>query len=192
MIASGLGAVWASSMRNERTLPLAGPGVSEKGGLGRARLAVSLIFLIHGILISNWLARIPAVRQNLGLSVGVLGTVLLATAAGALIGMPLTPKLVGRFGSARMTRISTLALCACVGLPGLAWNALVLALALFLYGAAAGAMDVAMNTEGVAVETGFGRPVMVRFHAMFSFGGMLGSLMGGAAASRGIPPAWHL
>src|ERR1700722_11711503 len=177
-------------MRNER-LSLAGSGVSG-GEMGRARLAVSLIFLIHGILVSNWLARIPAVRQNLGLSVGVLGTVLLATAAGALIGMPLTPKLVGRFGSARMTRISTLALCACVGLPGLAWNALVLALALFLYGAAAGAMDVAMNTEGVAVETGFGRPVMVRFHAMFSFGGMLGSLMGGAAASRGIPPAWHL
>ena len=124
--------------------------------------------------------------------VGVLGTVLLAAAAGALIGMPLTAKLVGRFGSARITRISTLALCGCVVLPGLAWNAPVLALALLLYGAAAGVMDVAMNTEGVAVERGFGRPVMVGFHAMFSFGGMIGSLMGSAVASRGIPPAWHL
>jgi len=178
-------------MRNEPTESLAGPEVSETG-MGPARLAVSLIFLIHGILVSNWLARIPAVRQNLGLTVGVLGTVLLATAAGALLGMPLTSKLVGRFGSARITRISTLALCGCVVLPGLAWNAPVLALALFLYGAAAGAMDVAMNTEGVAVETGFGRPVMVAFHAMFSFGGMIGSLMGSAAASRGIRPAWHL
>lgn len=178
-------------MRKERTLSLAGPGVSE-GGLRRARLAVSLIFLIHGILVSNWLARIPAVRQNLGLAVGVLGSVLLAPAAGALIGIPLTSKLVGRFGSARITRISTLALCGCVVLPGLAWNAQVLALALFLYGAAAGVMDVAMNTEAVAVETGFGRPVMVGFHAMFSFGGMIGSLMGSVAASRGIRPAWHL
>jgi predicted MFS family arabinose efflux permease len=178
-------------MRKERTLSLTGPGVSE-GGLGRARLSVSLIFLIHGILVSNWLARIPAVRQNLGLAVGVLGTVLLATAAGALIGMPLTSKLVGRFGSAPITRISTLALCGCIMLPGLAWNALVLAVALFLYGAAAGVMDVAMNTEAVAVETGFGRPVMVGFHAMFSFGGMIGSLMGSVAASRGIQPAWHL
>ena len=140
-------------MRKERTLSLAGPGVSE-GGVGRARLAVSLIFLIHGILVSSWLARIPAVRQNLELAVGVLGTVLLATAAGALIGMPLTSKLVGRFGSARITRIATLALCGCVVLPGLAWNALVLALALFLYGAAAGVMDVAMNTEAVAARNG--------------------------------------
>src|SRR3984885_7371417 len=169
MTASGLEAVWASSMRNERTLPLAGPGVSEKGGLGRARLAVSLIFLIHGILVSNWLARIPAVRQNLGLAVGVLGTVLLATAAGALIAMPLTSKLVGRFGSARVTRASTLALCVCVVLPGLAWNAPVLGAALFIYGAAAGMMEVAMNTEGVAVETAYARPVMVSFHALFSF-----------------------
>jgi MFS family permease len=160
--------------------------------LKRARISVSLIFLIHGILVSNWLSRIPAVQAKLHLPVGILGATLLATAAGALIAMPLTSKLVGRFGSARVTRAFTLALCASVVLPGLAWNAPVLAVALFIYGAAAGAMDVAMNTEAVVVETGYGRPVMVAFHALFSFGGMIGSLMGSLAASRAIAPHWHL
>jgi predicted MFS family arabinose efflux permease len=168
-----------------------GPG-SSTGELRRARISVSLIFLIHGILVSNWLSRIPAVQAKLHLSVGILGATLLATAAGALMAMPLTSKLVGRFGSARVTRISTLVLCACVVLPGLAWNAPVLAAALFAYGAAAGMMDVAMNTEGVAVEAVYARPVMVGFHALFSFGGMIGSLMGSVAAGRAIEPQWHL
>src|SRR5579862_8330673 len=90
--------------------------------LKRARISVSLIFLIHGILVSNWLSRIPAVKAKLHLPVGILGATLLATAAGALIAMPLTSKLVGRFGSARVTRAFTLALCASVALPGVAWN----------------------------------------------------------------------
>lgn len=160
--------------------------------LRRARISVSLIFLIHGILVSNWLSRIPAVQAKLHLSVGILGATLLATAAGALIAMPLTSKLVGRFGSARVTRVSTLLLCICVVLPGLAWNTPVLAAALFAYGAAAGMMDVAMNTEGVAVEAAYSRPVMVGFHALFSFGGMIGSLLGSLAAGYAIQPQWHL
>lgn len=178
-------------MRDERTIPVAGP-VSGTGELRRARISVSLIFLIHGILVSSWLSRIPAVQAKLHLSVGILGAALLATAAGALIAMPLTSKLVGRFGSAHVTRVSTLVLCVCVVLPGLAWNAPALSAALFAYGAAAGLMDVAMNTEGVAVEAAYGRPVMVGFHALFSFGGMIGSLMGSVAAGRAIEPRWHL
>jgi MFS family permease len=160
--------------------------------LRRARISVSLIFLIHGILVSNWLSRIPAVQARLHLSVGILGATLLATAAGALIAMPLTSKLVGRFGSARVTRVATLLLCFGVALPGLAWNTPALAAALFIYGAAAGGMDVAMNTEGVAVEAAYSRPIMVGFHALFSFGGMIGSLMGSLAAGYAIEPQWHL
>jgi hypothetical protein len=178
-------------MRDERTIQTTGPG-SPSGELRRARISVSLVFLIHGILVSNWLSRIPAVQAKLHLSVGTLGATLLATAAGALIAMPLTSKLVGRFGSARVTRVSTLLLCICVVLPGLAWNTPVLATALFAYGAAAGLMDVAMNTEGVAVEAAYSRPVMVGFHALFSFGGMIGSLMGSLAAGYAIEPQWHL
>jgi len=160
--------------------------------LRRGRVAVSLIFLIHGILVSTWLARIPAMQVRLGLAVGVLGTVLLSTAVGALAGMLMATRLARRFGSGPTTRVSTLALCGCVVLPGLAWDAWSLAAALFVYGAAAGLMDVAMNTEASAVETAFGRPVMVGFHAMFSFGGMLGAAVGAAAAGARMAPAVHL
>jgi predicted MFS family arabinose efflux permease len=83
-------------------------------------------------------------------------------------------------------------LCAALPLPALAKNAWMLGAFLVVYGAAAGAMDVAMNTQAVDVERGYGRPVMVSFHALFSLGGMLGSLMGSAAAARNLAPAIHL
>jgi hypothetical protein len=44
--------------------------------------------------------------------------------------------------------------------PELAWNARSMVAALFAYGSAAGLMDVAMNTAGVAVETAYGRPTI--------------------------------
>src|SRR6195256_2862293 len=117
-------------MHHEQTMQIAGSDSSTRA-LRRARVSVSLIFLIHGILVSNWLSRIPAVQAKLHLSVGILGATLLATAAGGLLAMPLTSKLVGIFGSARVTRAFTLGLCACLVLPGLAWNAASLAVALF-------------------------------------------------------------
>jgi MFS family permease len=67
-----------------------------------------------------------------------------------------------------------------------------LAAALVVYGALAGAMDVAMNTQAVDVERAYRRPVMVAFHALFSFGGMTGAAMGGLAAAKGLRPLPHL
>jgi MFS family permease len=156
-----------------------------------SRIAVSLVFLIHGILVATWIARIPAIQERLHISVGTLGLALLGAPVGAVAAMPLTSRLVGRFGSARLTLISTLSLCVAVMLPALAWNAASLGLFLVAYGASAGAMDVAMNTQAVDVERAYARPVMVAFHALFSFGGMLGSLMGSFAAAHAITPTMH-
>ena len=97
-----------------------------------------------------------------------------------------------RFGSARVTTWSSFALCAVLPLPGLARGTTSLAAALVVYGACAGAMDVAMNTQAVDVERAYRRPVMVAFHALFSFGGMVGAIMGGLAAARDVAPRVHL
>jgi len=177
-------------MRNRATIRSAAG--DPRSGVRRARISVSIVFLVHGILVSSWLARIPAVQEALGVPVGILGAVLLSAAAGALLAMPLTSRLVDRFGSARLTAGTTVLLCAAVALPPWAPTPAVLAGLLFLYGAAAGAMDVAMNTQAVTVESSAGRPVMVGFHALFSFGGMLGAIGGSLAARYRIAPPAHL
>lgn len=165
---------------------------SSPSELKAARLSVSLVFLIHGILVSNWLSRIPAVQYNLKIEVGVLGLVLLGAPVGSVLAMPITSKLIGRFGSATITRISTLLLCAVLPLPALAGGPVSLATALLVYGAFVGAMDVAMNTQAVDMEREYQRPVMVSFHALFSIGGMVGAMMGSFAAGHSVSPAPHL
>ena len=157
-----------------------------------ARLSVAVVFFIHGVLVSNWLARIPAIQADLRLAGGVLGLALLGASGGAFAAIVGIPRLLVRYGSARVTTWSSFGLCAVLALPALARSAAALAAALVVYGALAGAMDVAMNTQAVDVERAYRRPVMVAFHALFSFGGMTGAAMGGLAAARGLAPLPHL
>jgi MFS family permease len=153
---------------------------------------VSAVFLIHGMIVSNWLSRIPAVKQELGLSPSALGVALLGSSFGALVAMAMISRVIARVGSARVTRWSTFAFCAVLPLPALARGPLSLTLLLTVYGAMAGCMEVAMNTQAVDVERNYGKPMMVGFHALFSLGGMVGAGIGGLAAGLGIRPLLHL
>jgi MFS family permease len=77
-------------------------------------------------------------------------------------------------------------------LLALAPNFLTLFAGLCAYGAMAGANDVAINAHAVGVEKQLGEPTMSRFHAMFSLGGIIGSIAGGWIAASGIRPSVHL
>ncbi|MDP9352026.1 MAG: MFS transporter [Chloroflexota bacterium] len=157
-----------------------------------ARLAVALVFLVNGTVLANWVSRIPAIQQGLGLSEGILGFALLGAAVGALFSMPTAGWLISRIGS-RLVTIGS-GLCYCVALPGLAFapNLPIFMLSLTLFGACNGAMDIAMNAQAAAVEERYRRPIMSSFHGLFSVGGMIGALMGGAAAAQGLGPRTHL
>ncbi len=160
-------------------------------GLSAARRSVLGLFFLHGVVFSTWVSRIPAVQDNLHLSPAVLGLALLGVALGSVPSMPVTGYLIGRYGSRPVAAWSTLAFCASLPLMALAPDAWLLGLALMLYGAAAGAMDVSMNAHGIIVEANAGRPMMSTFHAMFSVGGIAGSAAGGFIARQAITPLVH-
>ncbi|MFE2184386.1 hypothetical protein [Streptomyces sp. NPDC059455] len=61
--------------------------------------------------------------------------------------------------------------------------------ALLVFGFRAGCLDVSMDAHFVHVEKAYDRPVMSAFHAMFSVGGVIASLVGAGAASDGMSPA---
>lgn len=156
----------------------------------RARLALLVIFFLHGAVFATWVSRIPAVASELHLSPERLGLALLGTAVGCLISMPVSGYFIGRVGSRPVTTVATLGFCAALALPGLAHSQWTLGLTLCVLGLAAGAMDVSMNSHGVAVERLAKRPLMSGLHAFFSLGGMAGAAAGGFAAAR-ITPRTH-
>jgi MFS family permease len=163
-----------------------------RGEVGGARAAVVAYFVLAGVSFSAWAVRIPDVKAELRLDDATLGLVLLGTAAGSVVAMTGSGWTIARFGSRRVTVATALLACATLVLPALAPSAPLLFAALFVFGAAYGALDVAMNAQAVAVEERWGRPIMSSFHGMFSTGTLIGSFVAGLVAGRGIPPAPHL
>ncbi|GLO70247.1 putative transporter y4wD [Phaeobacter inhibens] len=145
--------------------------------------AVSAMFVLNGALFGIWASRIPAVSEIHELSPGGLGLLLLLMAAGAILSFPLAGRAADRIGAAHVTRRVALAYVLGLVLLALAPNLPLLAAALFIFGAAHGSMDVAMNAWASEVEARAARPMMSSFHAMFSLGAGLGALSGYAAAS---------
>ena len=150
-----------------------------------------VLFLVHGLVVSTWVSRIPAIKSALGLSNGVLGLTLLSSAFGAVLFIPLAGVLISKYGSKKVCTGSSVAFCLCLIPLAASPNVYLLAVSLFVYGAFAAAMDVSMNAQGVEIETALGKPTMSRFHGMFSLGGMVGASIGGLIAARGVPPLPH-
>jgi MFS family permease len=166
-------------------------GVSELGGATRATY---LAFASTGFAFASWASRIPQVKQRLELDASELGLLLLSIAAGAVIALPLSGPVVGRFGSRRT--IAATALLAGAGLVCVAFGYRVgvapVAAGLFAFGVATGLWDVAMNVQGAAVERGLGRAIMSRFHAGFSLGTVAGALSASALVALGVSVTAHL
>jgi Major Facilitator Superfamily len=159
--------------------------------LFRARIGVAAVFFLNGFGYGSWVPRIAEIQAKLGLSEGELGLALFMAAVGALLAMPFAGAAAHRYGSQAATAVTV----ACFGLslPGIALapGLLALGLALLLFGAAAGALDVSMNAQGVAVERRYWRPIMSSLHGMFSLGGMTGAAATGAIAGGDVPLLPH-
>ncbi|MFC5750087.1 MFS transporter [Actinomadura rugatobispora] len=162
------------------------------GALGRARTAVTVAFLLHGLVGAAWVARIPQIKRDLGLSEGSLGLALLGAPVGVVLAVRFAGWTVARWGS-RATTLGAGAVAALSLAPlGLAWNLGALTCALVLMGGSLGLMDVAMNAQGVAVERRYGRPLMSGLHGAYSVGTLGAALVGSAAAHLDVPAAVHL
>ena len=151
----------------------------------RARVTVSLCFMVMGMTSGAWTSRIPAIKEQAHLSDGTLGVALFAVPIGLVLGAAAAERLVDRAGSARVAWISGAALGVFTAVPGLAGNLPELMAALLAMGIAGGMMDVAQNAQGVRLESAYGRPVMTSLHAFFSLGAIAGSLAGGGFAWAG-------
>lgn len=161
----------------------------------RAAQAVFAVFALNGLFFASWAARLPAIRDSLGLDPGALGLVMLVGSAGSLVALPLTGSVVHRFGTRATTRMATLLAAAGLGAAALAVAAGSIpgvALTLFLAVMGIGAWDVAMNLQGTVVEQARGMAIMPRFHAGFSLGAVAGAALGALAAGLGITVLWHM
>ena len=142
-----------------------------------------MLFFVNGATFSNWLPRIPEIRDHLGLGNAGLGATLLGGGLGGIIGALVVGKVMDRLGSRRVLTVAATTLA--IGMPLIAFapSAVVLLLLLTSLGTLDVCNDVAMNAQGVMVQQRLERSIMNRLHAMWSLGFTGGALIGSAASA---------
>ncbi|MGK9148201.1 MFS transporter [Plantibacter flavus] len=159
------------------------------------RNAIFVIFALSGLSIATWVARLPAIRDNLDLTTGTVGLLILGMSIGSIIGLVASQHLLARLGPRNGMRL-TLGLVATglllIGIgASLVPEAGIVLIGLIIFGFGNGALDVMMNVEGAAAEQELGKTVMPLMHACFSFGTVAGAGLGALASAAGIEVFWH-
>jgi predicted MFS family arabinose efflux permease len=154
--------------------------------LRRAHVAVAFAFVAFGTIDGTWVARLPALKQRLGLDSGELGLVILSVSLTATLLLPLSGWLTSRRGSRGPTGLGLLVTAGALTAAAFAPSLLALVAAACLMGAGVGIVDVAANAHGVAVEKRLGRPVLSALHGAWSFGLLAGSGIAAGAAATGV------
>ncbi len=142
------------------------------------------VFLVAGLAMAAWAPLVPFAKTRVGVEDGTLGLLLLCLGLGSIVAMPITGALASRFGCRAI--IVTSAIAVAIILPFLTIVDTVpgLAIALALFGASIGTVDVAINIQAVMVEKDSGRNMMSGFHGLFSLGGIIGA--GGVSLLLGL------
>jgi fucose permease len=160
--------------------------------LARARWATRWQFAALGIVGGAWGVHIPSVKSQYALDEFSLSGVLLAAASGAVLSVFFAGRVINGLGARGATALAATVLCACLALV-LVWPGLWLLLPMMvLFGASMSLFDVAINSEGTALEALSGRTVMSNLHGMFSVGGMAGAAFTSALLRAGVAPLAQL
>jgi MFS family permease len=154
------------------------PSVAS-GYMPKQRLAVSGLFLMHGLFMGAWAPKIPESAARLGLTPSTLGMLIFAFGIGSLIMMPIAGIQIAKHGSAVVSKVGALLFATTMLLVTLAPNVPAGAVAVFLLGGLAGAFDVGMNSNAVEVEKAMKRSIMSSCHGYWSVGAFIGSSTGG-------------
>jgi len=144
----------------------------------KTRFGIGILFLLCGLNFATWATRIPDFKKFLNLSEAELGTVLMGLPIGSLISLPLAGWLIAKYNSKVICLIAVCMYTCIVPLIGYTNTATQLFSVLFLFGMSGDILNIAMNTQVIALENKLSKTVMSSFHAIFSIGLMLGALLG--------------
>ena len=160
--------------------------------LHRAKLARNSLwvsFLLLGIVSMGWVPRIPEIKDAIGLSNGAFGFVLIGSTFGSITGAQLAGRLMHTYGSQRTIFVGVLIMPAGLAGMALSTNAVALFFTLYTMGLGYALIDMCYNYQGTVVEKILGRRHMSSFHAMWSTGAFLTTVVGGLITRQVSPRA---
>ncbi|WP_438282750.1 MFS transporter [Pseudomonas alabamensis] len=148
--------------------------------------ATRLSFFIAGFALSCWAPLVPFVQTRIEADAATLGNILLCLGLGAVIGMPASGACCARVGAKPVILAGALCLLLILPLLSVLSTPMALGVCLLVFGAALGAIDVAANIHGMAVQDAAGVPLMSGFHGLYSVGSLVGAGSMAALIASGV------
>ncbi len=145
--------------------------------LRTARLADGAAFFTQGLVFISLTTRLPDVRDRWDFSEVTLSLILLMMVVLAGVGSVLAERAARSTDSALVLRTGLLLAAVAVPVLVLAPAFPVFVAGMAAYGVALGVVDASTNMQAVAIEHGYGRPILPSFHGMWTLGGIVGSVI---------------
>jgi len=155
------------------------------------RLVVGVMFFLAGLCFASWASRIVTVQQTLGLSDAGLGAVLFSLPVGLMCSLPFSGWIITIIGSKRLLIISLIVYSLALISLSLAQNVVQLIGCLICFGFASNTVNISVNTQAVAAEVMYKKPIMASFHGLWSLAGFTGAGIGTFMIANGIAPLHH-
>ncbi|HTE00380.1 MAG TPA: MFS transporter [Mucilaginibacter sp.] len=155
------------------------------------RISVGAMFFMAGLCFASWASRIPTIQQSLHLSDAGLGGVLLAIPTGLMCSLPFTGWIITKIGSRKLLIISIVSYAFLLVGLGAAQNIFQLVGCLWVFGFAGNSANIAVNTQAVATEKLYEKPIMASFHGIWSVAGFTGAGIGIFMIGKKIIPFEH-
>ena len=155
------------------------------------RLVVGVMFFLAGLCFASWASRIVTVQQTLGLSDAGLGAVLFSLPVGLMCSLPFSGWIITIIGSKRLLIISLIVYSLALISLSLAQNVVQLIGCLICFGFASNTVNISVNTQAVAAEVMYKKPIMASFHGLWSLAGFTGAGIGTFMIANGIIPLHH-
>lgn len=150
----------------------------------RPRAVLTGVFFAFAFGLGLFAGAIPTLMRQTGLDTAGLGLALTLHSAAYVGAMTVGGRLLRRIEVRRLMRgVLVLHALTFVALFAAA-SPLALTVCLVALGLTAGTVDLAMNTDGTALEREAGRPVLIRMHAAASGAFAVGAISGSVVASR--------
>ncbi len=164
---------------------------NNKFPIRRIRFAVFSFFFLQGLCFSSWASRIPDIKSSLKMDDAAWGTMLLMIPIGQICGMTLSGILITRIGSKRILTVALISYAITLFLIGTVKSEYLLIATLIVYGFFGNFCNIAVNTQGVTLESQYNRPIMSSFHGGWSLASFTGAAIGLLMTALRLPPSIH-
>jgi len=155
------------------------------------RVVVGVMFFLAGLCFASWASRIVTVQQTMGMSDAGLGAVLFSLPVGLMCSLPFSGWIITIIGSKRLLIISLIVYSLALISLSLAQNIVQLIGCLICFGFASNTVNISVNTQAVANEVMYKKPIMASFHGLWSLAGFTGAGIGTFMIANGIAPLHH-